>query len=392
MVVICSIIVISQLVRLSEVLVTFGLSLENIFLPFLYIILPFISITIPIAYLFAVVLCFGRLSADGEYAALLAAGFPLRRSARTVLATGLVLYAIGVMAAMNLESWGRREMIQFLYRKTQTELDNLVKYKLQPGVFLENFLGYVLYTEKIAPSRTNFENILIAPGNDAKNSNFFVAAPSGSIVGTVETGELRLKLERGMAYSRKPNSDKISLTQFHHAEIDLLRVFQEQILGPDNKEDDFRSYRPQELRQYIRNLKAQTTPDLALIRRASYLYHQRIASPFAAITFALFGMVLGVSDPRRGKSLAYVGAIVTIIVGYVILMGCKWLAENAYVPVLMGAWLPNFSIGIVGLFLVYQKNRLPPSESTLDWHNIPFIRRSRRRHQGRETSPSLKKP
>lgn len=376
MVVICSIIVISQLVRLSEVLVTFGLSLENLFLPFLYVILPFISITIPIAYLFAVLLCFGRLSADGEYAALLAAGFPLKRAARTVLFLGIVLYGIGVAAAMNLESWGRREMIQFLYRKTQTELDNLVKYKLQPGVFLENFLGYILYTEKIAPNRTNFENILIAPRNDAKNSNFFVAAPAGSIVGTVETGELRLKLEQGMAYSRKPNSDKISLTKFNHAEIDLLRVFQEQILGPDNKEDDYRSYRPVELWRYIRELKTQANPDLGLIRRANYLFHQRIASPFAALTFALFGMVLGVSDPRRGKSSAYVGAIVTIIGGYVILMGCKWLAENAYVPVIVGAWLPNLGIGILGLFLVYQKNRLPPSESTLDWRNLPFIRRS----------------
>ena len=51
-----AVIVISQLVRLSEILVTFGLSLENVFLPFLFILMPFVSIIVPIALLFAVLL------------------------------------------------------------------------------------------------------------------------------------------------------------------------------------------------------------------------------------------------------------------------------------------------------------------------------------------------
>src|SRR6476469_9546709 len=124
LIVICSIIVVSQLVRLSEVLVTFGLSLENVFLPFLYIILPFIHLTIPMAYLFAVMLTFGRLSADGEYPELLAAGYSLARAAVPVLMLGVILYGVATASALNLEPWGRREMVQFLYRKTQTELDN----------------------------------------------------------------------------------------------------------------------------------------------------------------------------------------------------------------------------------------------------------------------------
>ena len=41
--VLSSVIVISQLIRLSEVLVTFGLTLENLLMPFLFIMLPFSS-------------------------------------------------------------------------------------------------------------------------------------------------------------------------------------------------------------------------------------------------------------------------------------------------------------------------------------------------------------
>ncbi len=380
LIVICSIIVVSQLVRLSEVLVTFGLSLENVFLPFLYIILPFISLTIPMAYLFSVMLTFGRLSADGEYPGLLAAGYSLARAAVPVMLVATTLYGVAAFCALNLEAWGRREMVQFLYRKTQTELDNMIKYKLQSGVFLDDFLGYVLYAEKISADRSKFENVLLAPTNEKEGGGgFTLLAPTGSISGAVETGDLRMILDYGVAYGGQafgPGGGQTSILKFNHAEIDLLRIFQEQILGADAADDDFRSIPPTELWRFVGELAANPARDESLYRRARYLLHQRIAAPFATVTFAFFGMVLGVSDPRRGKSGAYVGVIVTIIVGYVLMMGTKWLAENGRVDVPVAAWLPNLVLFTLGLFLVFQKNRLPPSESTIDPANLPLIGRA----------------
>lgn len=374
--VICSIIVVSQLVRLSEVLVAFGLSLENVFLPFLYIIVPFLSLTIPIAFLFAVVLTFARLSADGEYPAMLAAGFPLKHSARPVFAVALVLYVVAALCAVNLEAWGRREMVQFLYKKTKTELDNMVKYKMQSGVFLDDFLGYVLYAEKISADRSAFENVMLAPGL-GKRTEFTVLAPSGHITGSVETGDLKMTFESGVVYSRRPDTDKISILKFNRAEIDLLKIFHKQILGAESAEDDYRSYRPTQLREYIDVLRKDDTPkNKALLRRVEFLFHQRISSPFAVVSFAFFGMVLGVSDPRRGKSAAYVGAIITIILGYVLVMGFRTFAESGQLPILVAAWLPNIMLIAVGGFLFYQKDRLPPSEGTLTRANLPFFGRN----------------
>jgi lipopolysaccharide export system permease protein len=374
LIVICSIIVVSQLVRLSEVLVTFGLSLENVFLPFLYIMLPFISLTIPVAYLFAAVLTFGRLSADGEYAGLLAAGYSLRRAALPVMLIAGLLYVVASLSAMNLEAWGRRELVQFFYRKTQTELDNMVKYKMQSGVFLDDFLGYVLYAEKISADRTRFENVMLAPGKDS-NDSFTMLAPSGNITGSVETGDLRLSLDYGVAYSTRPGTDRISILKFNRAEIDLLRIFQEQIIGADSAEDDYRSYPPGELSAFIDKLAGDPDRDEDTYLKARFLMHQRIGWPFSVVSFAFFGMVLGVADPRRGKSVAYVGAIVSIIGGYILLMGFKWLAENGHLAAPLAAWLPNLILVLFGAFLVYQKNRLPPSEGTLDPVHLPFIGR-----------------
>ncbi len=379
LIIICAIIVVSQLVRLSEVLVTFGISVENVFLPFLFIILPFVSLTIPMAYLFAVVLTYGRLSADGEYAALLAAGYPLRRSAMIVLLLAAVLYGVAASSAINLEAWGRRELVQFLYRKSQTELDNMIKYKLQSGVFLDDFLGYVLYAEQVSQDHSHFENVLLAPGGDMHKTSFTLLAPSGHISGSVQTGDLRLTLTDGMAYAMGQKQDHtVSVVKFNRADIDLLRIFREQIVGADAAEDDYRSLTPTELRRFIREMAATAnrSPEQdALLRRAKFLWHQRIAAPFSVITFALFGMVLGVSDPRRGKSTAYIGAILTIMIGYVLMMAFKNWAEMGAIPALAAAWVPNVLLGSVGMFLLYQKNRLPPSEGTLDPQNLPILKK-----------------
>jgi lipopolysaccharide export system permease protein len=373
LIVFCAIIVVSQLVRLSDVLVQFGLSAENVLLPFLYLILPFLSITIPIAFLFAVVLTFARLSVDGEYPAMLAAGFSLKKSAMPVMVVACILYLVGAMCAMNLEAWGRRELVQFFYRKTQTELDNYVRYKMQPGVFLDDFIGYTLYAEKISDDRQHFQNVLVAPGKKSKQ-DFTMVAPSGAIKGSVEEGSLRLELDYGVAYSMRKNSDRTSIVKFKRMEIDLLRMFQEQILGDDTADDDFRSYRPTELWTYVGGMKQSKDRNDSMYMRARYLLHQRMAMPFSTIPFAMFGMVLGVADPRKGKNSAYIFAIGATIGVYILSMGFKWLAENGHMEAPLAAWIPNFIlVGFAG-FLLYQKNRLPPSEGTLDWQNMPWKR------------------
>lgn len=374
--VLSAVIVVSQLIRLADVLVTFGITLENVLLPFLFIMLPFLAFIIPIAFLFAVLLSFGRLSVDGEYTAMLASGYSLRKAARPVLIISTVLYFSTVFCAMYFEPWGRREMVSFYHRKTQTELDNMIRVQMKSGVFLDNFLGYVLYAEKISPDRTRFDNVLLAPGVAQDKQNFSLLAPSASITGSVESGDLKMAFDYGVLYSTTPDQDQVSVVKFKRAELDLLRIFKEQIFGPDSSKDDYRNLSPGELWSYIGEIKKDDTPDgRDTYYKARFLFHQRLGMPFAVMTFALFGMVLGIGDERRGKSTGYIGAILTVIVGYIIMMGFKYLAEKGQVSAPLAAWIPNILLAAFGMFLVYQKNRLPPSEGTLDPKNIPYVNR-----------------
>jgi lipopolysaccharide export system permease protein len=369
LVILSTILVVSQLVRLSQQLVAFGLSPENILLPFLYIILPFMSFNIPIAYLGAVMVAFGRFSADGEYAAMLAAGFPLKQSARPVLAIAFILYFVAAACSIYGEPWGRKQLEIFFTEKMQTEVDNLIKYRLQSGVFAEDFLRYVLYTETISEDRSQFGNVMIAPGGSSTES-WMILAPKGNIKGSVAEGKLSLVLQNGVLHASSVETNEHSVLKFDRLDLDLLRLFREQILGGSDTQFDYRSYSPMELNDYVNKLAKEPPKEMALYWKARYLLHQRFATPFVIMIFTCFGLVLGVTDPRSGKNRAYFGAIGGVIFGYVVVMGFKWFAEKGQISAPIAAWLPNVLLTSFGLWLVYQKNRLPPSESPLDPHYI----------------------
>lgn len=362
---------VSQLVRLSEALVAFGVSLENILLPFLYMIVPFLSFNIPISYLAAVMLAFSRFSNDGEYAAMLASGFSLKRAAKSVLIIAGILYIVACFCAVYGEAWGRKELVNFYFRKTQTEVDNLIKHRLQEGVFSEDFMGYMLYAEKISSDRSRFGNLMIAPVAGSKE-RFTILAPTGGITGSVSEGRLNLLLEKGVLHSSSRERNEQSVVKFDQMEIDLLSMFRERILGGDEVKDDYRSYPPVELWRYVKSIENNPEVPRNIYYKARFLMHQRIATPFIVVIFACFGMVLGVTDPRSGKNKAYVGAIGGIIGGYVVLMAFKWFAEKGAISAPLAAWLPNAVLLLFAWFIMYQKNRLPPSESPLDPHNIEW--------------------
>ncbi len=376
-------IVVSQLVRLSEVLVTFGLTLENVMLPFLFIMLPLLTFTIPIAYMFGVLLSFSRMSADGEFTGMLAAGFSLRKATLPVISIALVLYAVAIYSAMYFEPWGNRERLAFYKRKAETQLDNMIKVRMKPGVFMDDFLGYVLYAEQISHDRTRLDNVLMAPGSSAKDQNFTLLAPSATISGSVEDGDLRMGFDYGMIYTASPITNDVSVIKFKRAEVDLLKVFQEKIFGPDNSKNDYRSFDPPELRKFIAEVKEKTDEEsIDTFRKANFLWHQKFGMPFAAIFFPLFGMVLGIQDERRGKSFGYLGSIVTVILSYVLVMTFKYWAEKGLLSAFWGVWIPNLVLLGFAVFLVYQKNRLPPSEAALDPRLMPGIGRFWKAKQG----------
>ena len=373
----CALIIISQMVRMSEVILAFGLSLENIILPFVYIVVPFLTIIIPISFLFAVMISFSRMSMDGELTALFSGGYSVARMLKPVLLLATVLFLVAMASATWLEAWGRREFINFTFRKTQTELDNIIKTKVQPKVFVKDFLGYTLYAEEVSKDKENYSQVMLIP-DERSDSDYVIMAPKGRMQGTVESGDLKMYLYNGIATASSPDRTEVTRVRFEETTIDILRVFHERIFGAGSTKDDYRSYNPSQLADYIDRNSEAVGPARDDYLKARYLFHSRFANPFAAVVFGVFGMLLGLQDARRGKSWGYIGAIGAVIFGYVIMNSFKILAEKSYLSAPLAAWLPQGLLFLIALGMAYQRNRLPLSENIFAWQNLPFKRKSKR--------------
>ena len=354
----------------------FGFSLENILLPFLFIIAPFLSLMIPVSYLLGTMIAFMRLSADNEYAVLLSAGMNLRQIFLPTLYLSVIIFFMAFFASTSLESWGRREFDHFLFRKTKTEIDNIIRLKIQEGSFVDNFLGYMFYTEKIAKDHTHYEKVLIAPMKNSKNNDFIITAARAEIEGSVKDGYMYMVLRDGMSFTYDDTSDEIATVKFKKAELDLLKAFREKVFGKDTLEEDYRSYTLFRLYEFVKKLANDPArKDDGEYLRSRFLFHSRMVNPLMVFIFGMLGMILGIYDSRKQKNWSYFLAIVTIISILVTMVGFRWLAEQNYLDAVLAAWSPFLIFSMIVSFVFYQKNRLPLSENILSPKNFPFLGR-----------------
>jgi lipopolysaccharide export system permease protein len=302
------------------------------------------------------------MNSDGEIVALLASGMGLYQIARPILMFGAFVCVVTTFCGVNLESWGRREFYNFVYKKSQTELDNTIKVKVQPGVFMNDFLQYTFYAEKISSDRVDYTNVILSPNRDSHSNDgaFLLTAPFGKILGSVKDNNLVLRLNNGILFSSTPQTLKNKLLRYQQMDIDLIALFHEQILGNDTKRDDYRSYTPVELYKSISALE--TKPNFqenSLYLKSRFLWHSRISNSFVIFGFALLGIVFGVQSQRRTRSPGYTMTIAAVIIFSTITGIFRWLSEQGYLHVYLGAWLPQIIVLGVGLFIFHQKHKLP---------------------------------
>src|SRR3989338_221600 len=69
------ILVMSQILRLNELIIVYGVGLWTVMNLVFFLMISFLAISIPIAFLFSVIMLFGRLSSDSELTAMKASGF-----------------------------------------------------------------------------------------------------------------------------------------------------------------------------------------------------------------------------------------------------------------------------------------------------------------------------
>lgn len=337
----------------------------GIILKAVVLLIPWVWVfALPMGFLTATLLVFGRFSADQELTAARAGGISLISLITPVLV--LSLLCCGISAWINLDL-GPRSRVAYLSLLNQLpgELSNA---QFPEGRFVRDVPGYIFYVEKNRSGK--LENIIILKIENETNTVQTVTAPTGTLEVNHQKKEMFLHL-----IEPRSRTDRGIIVE--------SRVYLSENLYPTN--EVVNSIKPRisdmtfwQLRDEMRDLEKLLTVTPAKGASAAELraqmleaakqrkdltepirvkMHWEIAFSFACFGFTLVGIPLGIRVHRRETNVGVAIALGLVLVYYsFFLVGQSLSARPEFVPHLI-LWLPNFIFQAVGAVLLWRANR-----------------------------------
>ncbi|HXR04888.1 MAG TPA: LptF/LptG family permease [Verrucomicrobiae bacterium] len=332
------------------------------------LLIPFACVyALPMGFITAALLVFGRFSADQELTAARASGISLFSLISPVLLLSLFCCALSAWFNMDL---GPRSRVNYIILKNQarSELGNV---QLPAGKVINDFPGYVFYTAKNHDG--NLEHIWILQLGNETNVARTVSAPRGRLEMVLTNHQLILHLNDARVVSF--SSGHINIMSFSELPLVLdLNVATNQPYKPKISDMTF-----WQLREELNDLekKLGSLPVIAegssgqmraqlheadkqrsdLTEPVIVEMHRQIAFSFACFGFTLVGIPLGIRLHRRETNVGVAVALMLVLVYYAFnMLGESLSARPEFVPHLI-FWLPNFIFQAVGAVLLWRANK-----------------------------------
>lgn len=328
------------------------------------LLVPYVvSYALPMGMLTAVLLVFGRFSADLELTAARAGGVSLLSLAAPILLLSLGLCGLSAWANLELAPNSRAAFKNLIFKFTK---DFSVS-QIPEGRHISDVPGYLIYITKNRGG--NLEDVLVYNLGQGTNQPMSWFAPRGSIEletsGTNQIAVFKLFNARGVGYqgdqanttslevfqitydlanfnrTRRTSVGNMSFTQLR-AEMAAVR---ERVLGESKDVPD------SERARFIETQLAKLTSPMRVEM------HRQWAFSFACFGFALIGIPLGIRVQRRETNIGFAIAMVLVAVYYgLILLGLSLETHPEWYPHLL-LWVPNLLFQAIGAVLLWRANR-----------------------------------
>lgn len=272
-----------------------GFSLYFLGKGILYLLPNIAAMSLPVAFLMAVLLSLGQLSQDGEIVALRAGGFSFGEILRVMLWEALV----AVLLLMLINNWLGPVSLKRSADYTESMISRVTNVELKPGTF-HQLSDWVIYSKEVDESTRRLKGVKLLRRMNRKDASAFVTSISAS------GGSYRVLRERGI---------EISLENGQFSQAD----------GRDRDKllyGDFTSYRTMipffSGRESRRNLHANELSTAGLFERLTVsaldaetiLKYKieivsRMAMALSPVVFFLIGAPLGVVLEKRGRTAGF---------------------------------------------------------------------------------------
>ena len=345
--------------QLLDLLVNHNVPLDFI-LSFIAYILPFsLTFTIPWGFLTAVLLVFGKMSAENELVALRSSGVSIPRICASVFVLALVFVGVCLWINVDVAPRAQAKMKDTLYRiATNNPLAMFSSDKV-----IEEFPGKRIYVER--NDGPELHNILVYEMNDESYPMRVVYARRGVLRTDPENNQLLLNLFDARMEQRDSddptNAGKIAQgivateTTFP---ISLQELYEKnkKKKGISTMTVDELLHRPKPERADGLS-KAERKQQAAEVSAAKTEVNKRFSYSLASFAFALIGVPLGITAHRRETSAGFMLSLAVALVYFLFIIIADTLRENPKVHPELLIWMPNVLFIGLGLWMFVRLSR-----------------------------------
>ena len=294
----------------------------------------FMQLILPLGLFLGILLAYGRLYLESEMTVLSATGMSQQRLLGLTMIQAAFVALIVAWLSLSLAPQGANQF-QLLLNKQDalTEFDTLV-----PGRFQALSDGSrVTYTEELTNDRTNLSGVFISQkslGQDAKDRSISVLVAETGHQEVRPDGSRWLILNNGYRYDGNPG-----LADYRAIKYDTYGV----LLPKPDASDEVTD------RDAIPTLDLIGNPEPRAIAELQW----RISLPLLVFIVTLIAVPLSRVNPRQGRFLKLLPAIL-LYMGYLtILISARGALEKGKLSPTLGLWWVHALFLAIGLLLLY---------------------------------------
>lgn len=328
-----------QLLRLAELFIVHGMGWAVLLKMFFLLSLLFLPYSIPIAFLVAVLMGFGRLSSDSELVALKASGVSLKRMVSPLI--GMLAVVVGLSFALSLEWVPTAEKIShgLILKIGNTRVVNTIK----EGTFTSGFFDLLIFADKVDSNSNTLKRVFIY--DERENGNpLTVISEEGEIVPVRTESEfssaILLTLKDGSIHRNDLDHDSYQKVDFGFYKL-FLKVFE----GGDSFSLKPKMRTISEILEFTRT----NDPNSHQVLELKTDLWRRIAFSLIPISFLFLGIGLGTVRTRSVRASAIFLSFILTFVFWGMQALSTIVAQKGIVPIPVMMLLPNFILLWAGI-------------------------------------------
>lgn len=307
------------------------LSADVLFAIMGYRLPEFMQLILPLGFFIGILLAYGRMYMESEMTVLHACGMSKLDLVRLTMVSALLVTLIVAFMSLYLSPWGYKKVEDILEDQSRlTEFEMLA-----PGRFqaLRNGLR-VTYTESLSADKRELQNVFISEQHPEKDRMAVLLAERGTQVVDPDTGSRFIVLHEGRRYEGTPGQPDYRVIEFESYGLKISEL-----------SEGARRGKPDALT--TQELFASSDPQL----RA--LLHWRFALPMLVPVVALLAISLSRVNPRQGRFLKMLPAMLIYIVYLGCLIAVRKALEQQKIPEWLGMWWIHLVFAAIGVVLLF---------------------------------------